>query len=141
MVFDFSELIDARLVGVTHKLSVNDIILAFSKRSGLVEIRALSVERILISDFTEQNVVDEITIHAGREERTILKERIAELLFRCSAADAMSKPTFSEKLNATLREVEAGEKVFLEVIPVVGASVSLLALKLEILDIQGSIVP
>ncbi len=136
MAFNLSELIDARLVGVIQCLSGNDIVLTFFKRSSLVEMRALSVERILVSDFTEQNVVDEIILHRGGEDREILKERIAELLFRCSAEAVVTQPTFDEKLNTTLREVEAREKVFVEVVPIVGAAVLLLTLKLEVADLS-----
>lgn len=134
MALDFSELIDARLVGVMHIQSSNDIVLTFFKRSKVLEMRALSVERVLISDFTEQNVVDEIILHKGGEHKATLEERVAELLFRCSAEAAIAQPSFHEKLDTTVREVEAGEKVFVEIIPAVGASLLMLTLRLELLE-------
>lgn len=115
------------LSGVETDAQRKDALLNFSKGGRRWQMSASGVQRILIEEFLEQNVVEEIVLFDTNSKAEAYPDLLAQLLFRRETASELAEPEFKTVHDATMRQIQAGELLLLQVRPVYGASVLVLA--------------
>src|SRR5688572_13092164 len=88
---------------------------------------AHAVEHLLMTEFTHQNIVHGVYVLGPASDTERVRDLLAILLFNKESASAVTEPSFQTKLEECTTAVLKGRKVLLEIEPVYGASVLLLA--------------
>jgi hypothetical protein len=87
-----------------------------------------------MNEFSHQNIVHDVRILGVASESQRVRDLLASLLFDKEGASDVVEPTFQAKLEECATAVLGGRKVLLEIEPVYGASVLLLAGSIEWLE-------
>lgn len=134
-----SDVIESYLLGVLTDPPRQEVSFMFRSPGGEHEfsLRARGVEDMLIDDFLHQNIVHEVRILGKDSNPQDVRDLLAYLLFGRAAASEVVEPTFLVKLDESTVAVLEERKVLLEVEPVYGASVLLLAGSVEWLESNG----
>lgn len=114
-----------------HEVSLKFRARAREREFGL---RACGVDELLVNEFLHQNIVDEVRILGPGSEPRDVRDLLAFLLFQKQTASEIVQPALLAKLDECTRAVLEERRVLLEVLPVYGASVLLLAQSIEWLE-------
>jgi hypothetical protein len=88
---------------------------------------AQGVARLVVDDFLEQNIVDEV-IEIGPEcEADRLRDAVARLALQCDAFADIAEPSLRNVVEDLVGAVQSSELKYLRIDPIFGASVQLLA--------------
>lgn len=118
---------------------LHEVSLTFRAPAGEGEfgLRALAVEYLLINEFLDQNIVHELRILGKDSDPQDVRDLLTVLLFDQTHASEGLEPTAVARLDAYTAAVVEEQKVLLEIEPVYGVSVLLLAGSVEWLDLKA----
>jgi hypothetical protein len=132
-----SDIVESTLLAVLADPLQHLAVLTFRMKEREFRLRAEGVKHMLVNEFLQQNIVDRVHILNRDSDRLNVRNLIATLLFDCEHASEVSDPQSITQLDDDATAVIEGRKILLEVAPVYGASVLLLATSLEWLDGSG----
>jgi hypothetical protein len=124
-------MIESLLVGLSSDPHSRVVSLVFRKDRHEFSLRATGVDNLRVHEFTEQNIVDEVRVLARDADAQDIRDLLAGLLYDKAEASELDEPGFIEATEASTRAVLDGRKVLLEITPIYGASVLLLASSVE----------
>jgi hypothetical protein len=123
--YDFTEVF---LTAISELPAERSVALRFSRMGNdQVQLVAKGVERLRVNEFLEQNIVDELIIYGKESDVATTRNCLSELLFRIADAETIDNPAQIEKLEEMVNAVRSGSRQLLEIVPVYGASLVLLA--------------
>lgn len=121
--FDF---VEARMMGVSLMNDKNELRISFrgheAKRFVLL---AEGVDRCVVTDFREQNIVDRVHRWDSTSELGRYRESLVMLITGANTESA--DPAWQASISKEISAIQAGQKVFVEIEPVYGAAVAILA--------------
>lgn len=97
-------------------------------------LRAGGVEYLLMNEFLQQNIVHEVRVSGRESDQPGVRDLLAALLFDKQDASEVVEPTFLSRLEECTGAVLEERRTLLEIEPVYGASVLLLAESVEWLE-------
>jgi hypothetical protein len=128
------ELVESYLMGVRADWSRREVQLTFRLRTGEHEVRLLArgVERLLVNELMEQNMVHEVRVSGSETAPDNAEELLTGFLFPWEAGSEVALNAAQlAKLHACTEAVRDGRKILLELEAVIGATVLLLAESVE----------
>jgi hypothetical protein len=127
------DVIDAYLLGVLTDPPRHEVAFTFRAPVGASEfgLRARGVEYLLINEFLGQNIVHQLRICGRESSPNDVRELLTLLMFDEAHVDAGLEPALFADLNEQTASVMQQQKVLLEIEPVYGASVLMLAASIE----------
>lgn len=131
-----TDVVESYLLGVVADPDSHQVSFTFRTPHGEREFSlcAYGVDHLTMNEFSHQNIVHDVYMLGAASDSQRVRDLLANLLFdRAGAADVV-EPTFQVKLEECATAVLSGRKVLLEIEPVYGASVLLLAGSIEWLD-------
>jgi hypothetical protein len=126
-----TDIVESILLGIVTDPLKHEVVIRFRMREHEFSVRALGVDHMLVNEFLHQNIVDEARIWNRESESTKVRDLLAALLFDCEQSAEVTEPGWLAKLEDCAKAVGEGRKVLLELVPVYGATVLLLAASLE----------
>jgi hypothetical protein len=130
------ELVESYFMGVRADSSRHEAQFTFRLRSGdEVHLLARGVEKLLVNELLEQNIVHEVRVSGTETPPHNVDELLAAFLFPWEAeSEEALNPAQLAELDASKTAVRDGRKILLEIEAVFGATVLLLAESVEWLD-------
>ncbi len=130
------ELVESYFVGVWADWSRREVQLTFRLRTEHeVRLLARGVERLVVNELIEQNIVHEVRVSGSETAPDNAEELLAGLLFPWEAGSEVALNAAQlAKLHACTEALRDGRKILLEIEAVIGATVLLLAESVEWLD-------
>ena len=127
-----SDVVESYLLGVVSDPDLRQASFTFRTPRGDREFRlmAYEVQRISMNEFSQQNIVHAVEVLGDARDPGRVRDLLSILLFDKSASD-IDEPAFRDQLDKAATEVLEGRKVLLEIEPVCGAAVILLAGSIE----------
>ncbi len=130
-MIDLADCVEAHIVGIAVIEELKTINVAFKsqakKRFMLV---AEGVDRFVANEFREQNIVDRVEIWDSTSDSDNYRESLAALV--SGSNEHSDASTWQALVDREIALVQRGEKVFVSIEAVYGASVVLLAKKVAI---------
>lgn len=125
--YDFTEAI---FYGISENFDEKSVSLSFFLMDGTnVGIFAKDVRRLLLTDFLEQNIVDELSIYNDLTDMGVLRDCISTLV--TANSDVSEIAAYDGLIDILVDKILNKELQLLEMSPVYGARVLLLAGALE----------
>ena len=123
-----SDVVESYLLRVEADPGLRQASFTFRTPRGDREFRliAYEVQRLSMNEFSQQNIVHAVEVLGDARDPGRVRDLLSILLFDKSASD-IDEPVFRDQLDEAVTEVLDGRKVLLEIEPVYGASVLLLA--------------
>ncbi len=119
--FDFTE---ALFVGVNERAEKKIALLSFILMDGSkITVVANAVERLLLNDFLEQNIVDELIIY----DRFCERDKLINCLDYLLGTDENTRSAYMELIEKLTDGILSGMYSILEIVPVYGAKLCVLA--------------
>lgn len=130
------EVVESYLLSARADPSRREVIFMFRPPEGEYEfgLRAGGVEYLLMNEFLHQNIVHEIRVSGRHSNPRDVRDLLAGLLFDKEHASEVIEPTFLTRLEDCTVAVLEERRILLEIEPVYGASVLLLAESVEWLE-------
>jgi hypothetical protein len=129
-------LMESHLLGVRADWRRREVICTFRPPAGEDEfsLRAGGVEYLLMNEFLQENIVHKVRVSGRESDRPGVRDLLAALLFDKQDASEIVEPTFLTRLEECTVAVLEERRTLLEIEPVYGASVLLLAESVEWLE-------
>ena len=129
-------LMESHLLSVRADPRRREVIFTFRRPQGEHEfsLRAGGVEYLLMNEFLRQNIVHEVRVSGRESDQPGVRNLLAALLFDKQDASEVVEPTFLTHLEECTVAVLEERRTLLEIEPVYGASVLLLAESVEWLE-------
>jgi hypothetical protein len=123
-------LTESRLLGVSTSSGERSASFSLRTTDGvLVTLKAIELERMLVSEMREQNIIDEVIEWTGKR---IDPSVLASLFFLLANTDEQNcNPVLAETVRETYAKVSRGELILLEISAVYGAQVLALCQTVE----------
>ena len=130
------EVMESYLLSVRADPRRREVIFTFRPPEGEHEfgLRAGGVEELVMNEFLHQNIVHEIRVSGRHSNPPDVRDLLASLLFDKKDASEVVEPTFLTRLEDCTVAVLEERRILLEIEPVSGASVLLLAESVEWLE-------
>jgi hypothetical protein len=128
------EIVESVFTSIITNPPEREIRMTFRKQAQEFTLIGRGVDHLLVNEFLQQNIVDEIRVFERNSELSTVRNLIANLLFDSEHASEVTEPGSIDQLEKRVKAVIDGNKVLLEVLPVYGASVLLFATSIEWLD-------
>jgi hypothetical protein len=127
------EIMESYLLGIRADPLSREVALDFRSPRGAhaFGLRAYEVEALDLNDFVHQNIVFEVRVMGRGSDPQVVVDLLADVLFRAAAASDVVADTQVLKLKDRTTAVLEGRQVLVELEPVYGASLVLLAGSLE----------
>jgi hypothetical protein len=127
-----ADVTEAYLLGVSTEPTRREVTLTFRDPGGRREFRlvAAQVEYMVIDEFLHQNIVHEVRLFGSGTERRVVQDLLASLYYNKDSADVV-EDGLQSRLEESTRFVLDGRRALLEIEPVYGARVLLLAESIE----------
>jgi hypothetical protein len=124
-----SEIIESHLLGITSDPIARQAVFQFRTADGLrnFTLTARDVDELSVNEFLKQNVVHHVRILGAASDLGEINDLLAALLFDKSHAAEVTDSTFLAELENRTGNVVHGERILVEIEPVYGASVLVLA--------------
>ena len=124
---------ESHLLGIRADPLSREVSLDFRSPSGdhAFGLCAYEVEALGVNDFAHQNIVFEVRVTGGGSDPQVVRDLLAVVLFGVAAASEVVAATQVVKLEDRTTGVLEGRQVLVELEPVYGASLVLLAGSLE----------
>ena len=131
-----AEVMESYLLSAGADPRRREVIFMFRRPEGEHEfgLRACGVEYMLMNEFLHQNIVHEIRVSGRHSDPPDVRDLLAGLLFDKKDASEVIEPTFLTRLEDCTVAVLEERRILLEIEPVYGASVLLLADSVEWLE-------
>jgi hypothetical protein len=128
-----ADIVESYLLGIMTDPLRRDATLTFRTPSGDREFRltARGVDELLMQEFARQNIVHAVWDYSLDTTVARARDVLARLLFDKDAATSLTDPECVGRIENTLKEVTAGRRILIEVEPVYGAVVMILAASAE----------
>ena len=123
-------LTESRLLGISTSSGERSASLSLRTIDGvLITLKVSELERMLVSEMREQNIVDEVVEWTGKR---IDPSVLASLFFLLANTDEQNcNPVLADKVRETYAKVSRGELILLEISAVYGAQVLALCQTVE----------
>jgi hypothetical protein len=130
------QIVESFLLAVQTDPDSREVILTFRAPAAdhAFRLRARGVESLLINEFLEQNIVHELRIAGEGSQPQDLRDALTTIFVDQAPTSEGISPTLRAQLDEHAAAIVAGRKVLLEVEPVYGASVLLIAEGVEWID-------
>jgi hypothetical protein len=126
------EVMESYLLGIRADPLSHEVALEFRSPGGnTFALHAYDVEALELNDFAHQNIVFEVRVIDGRADPQVVRDLLAVALFKVAAASEVVADTQIRTLDERTNRVLEGRQVLMELEPVFGASLVLLAGSLE----------
>lgn len=133
------DVVESYLLGVLTDPRRREVLFTFRAPAGQHEFGLLArgVDDLRINEFMHQNIVQEVRTLGGNSNPQEVRDLLASLLFNKAETSEVIHPTLLARLDECTAAVLEERKILLEIEPVYGASVLLLAGSVEWLDSNG----
>jgi hypothetical protein len=130
------QIVESFLLAVQTDPHSREVILTFRAPAAghVFRLRARGVESLLINEFLHQNIVHELRIAGTDSQPQDLRDALMTLLVDPAHISEDLSSTLRAQLDDHTAAIVAGRKVLLEIEPVYGASVLLIAEGVEWID-------
>ena len=128
------EVVESTLLAIASDPVSREVILSFRLQQHRFELHATGVDDLLVDRFFNQNIVDEVKVFDADSDVTGVRDLLAAVLFHRDNAAEVVEPSLVTKLDDCTTAVLDGSRVLLEIIPVYGASLLLLAASIKWTD-------
>jgi hypothetical protein len=130
------EVMESFLLSVRADPRRREVIFTFRPPKGGPEfgLRAGGVEYLVMNEFLQQNIVHEVRVSGRHSDLPGVRDLLAGLLFDKKDASEVVEPTFLTRLEDCTVAVVEERRILLEIEPVYGATVLLLAESVEWLE-------
>jgi hypothetical protein len=126
-----AEIVEATLLGIVADPETKTVTIRFRRLERSFHASASGVTGLRVHDFIEQNIVDEARILGGTSDASELRDLLAAVLYGQPDAASVIHSGWLAAIDARAEEVRCGVQVLLELTPVYGAYVLLLAERID----------
>lgn len=129
-----SDCIEAQITGIAVTDPPGGVEVVFrSAASANFSLVAEGVDRLAVSEFREQNIVDEVLVWDSRSPPGTYRELLTALV---SGKDsALVHSTWWPIIETEMRLIRQGVKVLVDIRPVFGARIALLARRIDLVKL------
>jgi len=125
---DFRDFVEARITGIALLDESKTVRISLrGQAKQCFTLIAEGVDRIVVNEFREQNIVDRLTVWDSKTDPTEYRSTLVSLISGL-IGDAVD-PAWNPVIEREIEAISLGSKVLIEMEPVFGASVILLARK------------
>lgn len=122
MTFSVSDLaIEAWLVRLETEHRERVVTLTFRRDGQEFSLRCDGVDSLKLTDYYEQNILDDIRQYDVSRDAAIIQDVLAHLLFDVEAAAELENGDRRAELMRCLHALSTGNRILLELVPVIGA--------------------
>lgn len=118
---------DSHLTRLEYDWGKRSLDLQLKSSTLSIAVSAADVECMVIDDFLEQNVVDELICYGRQSSETDVLNILAYLLFRKSGTSDLQSEAQIEATRSAAEAISLGNKMILQIVPISGAAVVVLA--------------
>lgn len=123
--------VEARITAISVKEETKSLEIFFKAQdSSVFVLVAHEIDRLLISEFREQNIVDRVHVWDSTSLLRDYRSSLVELLF--GSSEIVMSPELGQLVQLAIDEIQSGAKVLFEIEPLYGAAVNLLAKKITV---------
>jgi hypothetical protein len=127
-MIDSAACVEARITGISLSGEAKSVAITLWREStGFTTLTGLGVERLLVNEFREQNVVDRVVLWDAAADPDEYRQSLGTLISGGGENEMVA--AFLPLIENEIACILSGQKVFVEIEPVYGASITFLSKK------------
>ena len=107
------ELVESILTAIITNPAEHEVRITFRKQARELTLRARGVDHMLVNEFLQQNIVDEVKVFERDGDPSTIRDLLASLLFDCELASEVNEPSSLQQLEKWSSAVMNGNKILL----------------------------